>query len=365
VATNEIAFAVPAKLPAYLRRLCISYKSENAKFSDLLMSANTLVREGAEYDNYNGGTFGHHVVVFLHPSFFESHTIKDQERLVKRLTDDLRTIVSGFSNEFISGVSFELIDESDPEYQRSRPINASVDSNYEVLQFWHKNFVRLFISHRDNHKKEAHELRDALEQYGISSFVAHDTIEPMSTWQVEIVKALQTMEVMLCFVTDDFDSSVWTNQEVGFALGRRTPIVSLKLQSKSPPGFIASEQALRGSIAEVSKSAAKVAELIAKKVGHGERIESAILEAFSQSRSFAETEITFDRMVSFVTKLTNAEADSVVKSYNDNTQINSAFYLSKSNRITNYLARATGKSYQIKAGQLVRLRPVDIDDIPF
>ena len=69
----------------------------------------------------------------------------------------------------------------------------------------------------------ARRLGDALCAYGISPFVAHDTIVPMKTWQLEIEKGLETMEVMLAFLTDDFHQSTWTNQEIGYALGKSVP----------------------------------------------------------------------------------------------------------------------------------------------
>ena len=34
--------------------------------------------------------------------------------------------------------------------------------------------------------------------------VAHDTIAPMTEWRLEIMRGLETMEVMLVFLTDDF-----------------------------------------------------------------------------------------------------------------------------------------------------------------
>ena len=91
--------------------------------------------------------------------------------------------------------------------------------------------IRLFISHRDAYKAAAKELAMSLEEYGISAFVAHDTIQPMTTWQHEILKGLQLMEFMLAFITDDFFESPWTNQEIGYALGNSIPIISLKLEN--------------------------------------------------------------------------------------------------------------------------------------
>jgi hypothetical protein len=64
----------------------------------------------------------------------------------------------------------------------------------------------------------------------------------VKTWQQEIEKGLETMEVMLAFITDDFHDSVWTNQEVGYALGKGVPIIPVKFGRNDPDGFIGSKQ---------------------------------------------------------------------------------------------------------------------------
>jgi TIR domain len=130
------------------------------------------------------------------------------------------------------------------------------------LSIWRPGLVRLFISHRDSHKRQATSLADALEPLGISSFVAHETIEPTKEWRREIMNGLETMEIMLVFLTDDFQESPWTNQEVGFALGRGIPIVSLKMAIRDPPGFISHEQALRGHIDNPADSAVRLQKLL-------------------------------------------------------------------------------------------------------
>lgn len=151
-------------------------------------------------------------------------------------------------DETVAGLAQHLKIPFEDERSVSAPaaLNQSMYVDPDKLSIWKRNCLKLFISHRDTHKAEARRLADALEAYGISAFVAHDTIEPMTTWQHEIEKGLQTMEVMLAFVTDDFEKSVWTNQEVGYALGKGAPIIPVKFEHKDPPGFIGSKQALKG-----------------------------------------------------------------------------------------------------------------------
>lgn len=105
------------------------------------------------------------------------------------------------------------------------------------------NAFRLFISHLSKDKLKATRLKDCLASYSISGFVAHEDIHPTLEWQGEIEKALRTMDAFLAVHTPGFSQSIWTQQEVGFAIGRGAKIISLKM-GEDPTGFISKHQAL-------------------------------------------------------------------------------------------------------------------------
>src|SRR5215469_6173452 len=79
---------------------------------------------------------------------------------------------------------------------------------------------RLFISHIAKNKDKATRLRHCLVPYEISGFVAHEDINATLEWQLEIERALYTMDAFLATHTKGFKDSYWAQQEVGFALGR-------------------------------------------------------------------------------------------------------------------------------------------------
>lgn len=133
-----------------------------------------------------------------------------------------------------------------------RPTNAiEKPKENEVTHIWEPEKLRFFISHRDRHKIDAKNLAKELEKYSISSFVAHDSIQAMSTWKHEIMKALQTMDACLCFITSDFYDSEWTNQEVGFALARGIPIYLYSVDKTDPKGFKLDTQAIKTGTIEL------------------------------------------------------------------------------------------------------------------
>jgi hypothetical protein len=122
---------------------------------------------------------------------------------------------------------------------------------------------RLFISHVAVHKDKATRLKSCLIRYGIDGFVAHEDIEPTLEWQSEIENALRTMDAFLAIHTVGFAKSIWTQQEVGYAVGRGVKIISLQM-GEDPTGFISKHQALRRGDRKAEAIAAEIDGILAK-----------------------------------------------------------------------------------------------------
>lgn len=102
---------------------------------------------------------------------------------------------------------------------------------------------RLFISHISKDKLKATRLKECLAPFGIVGFVAHEDIHPTLEWQDEIMRGLNTMDAMVAIHTVGFSQSTYTQQEVGFALGRGVKIISFEM-GEQPTGFISRLQSL-------------------------------------------------------------------------------------------------------------------------
>jgi nucleoside 2-deoxyribosyltransferase len=126
---------------------------------------------------------------------------------------------------------------------RLRGSSATIADSFSDI--WEPQKIRLFISHRDAKKREAKALAESLSSFGISSFVAHDAIEANSSFKEEIIKALRSMDCFLSFITEDYYKSVWTNQEIGFALARNIPFFQYSYDRKDPEGFKSELQAIK------------------------------------------------------------------------------------------------------------------------
>jgi hypothetical protein len=210
-------------------------------------------------------------------------------------------LVDKIGRELQSRYSYEGIDEFLAEFGVSRPQDVTVNSKWiyskaalrgvstdtiiriaEELEIvvpgspgltalpprnWtDTRLFRLFISHVSKDKNIATRLKECLAPHGIAGFVAHEDIHPTLEWQVEIERALKTMDAFIAVHTEGFSKSVWTQQEVGYALGRGSKIVSFKM-GEDPTGFISRQQAL----ARKQRSAEAIAKEIVQLLGDDPR----------------------------------------------------------------------------------------------
>jgi hypothetical protein len=104
--------------------------------------------------------------------------------------------------------------------------------------------LKLFVSHVAASKNDLIKLTDALKPLGISPFLAHEAIKPMNKWHDVLVEALAGMDALLSFHSEGFRASEWCGQEVGFALGRKVPVIPI-MAGELPYGFLGPFQAIK------------------------------------------------------------------------------------------------------------------------
>ena len=165
-----------------------------------------------------------------------------------------RDILSAGSESLVRAIAEEL--DMDDLAKTGRVVNFP--------QVWRESTdFRLFISHISKDKQIAHRLKEALADYGIAGFVAHDDIDPTTAWEREIERGLWTMDAMVAVLTDGFHNSHWCQQEVGFALGRGAKVISFKW-GEDPVGFLSKDQALPRRNRTAEQIAAEIDRLLAK-----------------------------------------------------------------------------------------------------
>ena len=150
---------------------------------------------------------------------------------------------------------------------------------------WRNGYFRLFISHLAEERKFAGEIQQGLLRFGISSFVAHKDIAPTEEWQDKIKSALETCDGMLALLHPGFHESDWTDQEIGYAMGRQLLIVTISF-GIDPYGFIGRFQAMYGNNKSARVLATELFDILRQHRQTRERISQAVVERFSQSNTF-------------------------------------------------------------------------------
>lgn len=152
---------------------------------------------------------------------------------------------------------------------------------------WEKSMFRLFISHLAEHRRFAAALREKLLPLGISAFVAHDDIEPTAEWENEILTALTTCDSLVALLHKDFHDSYWTDQEIGFAMGRGLPTYAVQID-QNPYGFIGRFQAFNGNGKDAPLLAFELFQVYLKGDQTQPRMAEGLVKLFEDSMRFED-----------------------------------------------------------------------------
>lgn len=186
-----------------------------------------------------------------------------------------------------------------------------------IARIWQGDGYRLFLSHKSDDKSEVGKLKKQFAKYGISAFVAHADIEPTQAWQNEIERALRTMDGFAALMTKGFHESNWTDQEVGFALGRGVMVVAVNL-GRNPYGFIGDMQALKTTW---DKAAPAITKLL---IRHDQAMFEPFVQAMRDCGSFDHGNELGEMLPAFHS-LDDDQLQELVDAYNGNNQLYEAY----------------------------------------
>ena len=151
--------------------------------------------------------------------------------------------------------------------------------------------LSVFASHLSDHRKSVGEVGDALHDYGVDLFVAHDKIAFDDDWEAEILKRLRNSHAGVAFLHAGFKASSWCDQEVGWLLGRRVPVASVMFDRNSPYGPLGKRQSLNGDNFEPLGIASEiVTKFIATKPALEHMLINSLVKGIQSSHSYSNTD---------------------------------------------------------------------------
>jgi len=279
---------------------------------ELIENAHAYFDE-TDYDNWNGGTYTWALRLEVPVHVFASAEPRLPE-IEKDVETKLEYLARLYPNDHVREVTVTPLTSDEATLgQRMAP------SEIDVRRLWDDGHVRLFLSHVSKHKSEVSALKNALKDRGISAFVAHEDIEPSLEWQNEISLALRSMHALAALITPDFHNSSWTDQEVGWALGRGVLVLPIRLGT-DPYGFTGKVQAIPGDLKQPVQIANEITRaLLRKSQTHGQMRRSLVL-AFTASDCFATAAMLKDIIVN-IEGITEEERGMLRKACIENSQV--------------------------------------------
>ena len=188
-----------------------------------------------------------------------------------------KEMLSEVSDSILLSIAKEL--KIDHQYQFEE-----VSYSEGELKFWKPGHFKLFISHLASFRETVSFLKESLENYCISSFVAHDDIEPTKEWMTEIEKALFSMDAMIAILMPDFHKSNWTDQEIGIAIGKGKLVIPV-IKGVDPYGFIGKYQGFKANGKTVKDVSAAIFKILCNNEKTNYQIQKVITELFLVSIS--------------------------------------------------------------------------------
>ena len=168
---------------------------------------------------------------------------------------------------------------------------------------WREHYVRVFAGHIHEEAGFVSGVQAELCDYGVDVFVAHNDISPSLQWQAEIEEALGSCQACAVFMHDGFRESAWTDQEVGYAIGRCAKMIPLTF-GNNPHGFLARYQGANCAGRSEAKVACFIFGALLADDATRHRVEDGLLRALVSSPDFTSAERRASRVRDNVTNWT-------------------------------------------------------------
>ena len=299
--------------------------------------------ELTDQDNWNGGTYTYALMLDIPVPLFASVESKLQG-IETGICSKLATICRDLSNDHIGSVTITpLTSKSTSIGPRPKPADV------EVKHIWKDGFFRLFLSHVAAHKIAVAKLKSELQVGGISAFVAHEDIAPSLECKNEIELALRSMHALAALLTPDFHPSNWTDQEVGFALGKGVLVVPVRLGS-DPYGFVGKVQGLSGSLDQPARIASLLSNTLLSHPSTHRHMRKGVASAFAAAESYISA-ISLSKVIASMKDFAEDEKALIQRACKENDQV------FKATGVVSRVCSAIGVPLPNKASER--------DDVPF
>jgi TIR domain len=192
----------------------------------------------------------------------------------------------------------------------------------DVQRIWNDRPYRLFLSHVSADKAFVDFVKHELSIRCIAAFIAHEDIVPSLEWQDELSLALRSMHALAALVTPEFHASQWTDQEVGWALGRGVPVFPVCLNA-TPYGLMGRFQGLPGKTSDPATVADELVKASLRNSQTRSQTRLALVEALERAARFDDAQAIGELLRPDDQYLTH-EIDRILQASETNYQVRGA-----------------------------------------
>lgn len=314
--------------------------------------------EPTDYDNWNNGTtlFWVHINVDI-DTFVK---IRDEIELYEgMILDRIRLVCPSYENEMINTVKISPLADIGNDIVGSNGLKTDIyNIKFDEPIFWKPGYFKLFISHLATFKKNTTALKNTLESYGISCFVAHEDIEPAKEWQMEIERGLFTMDALCALLMPNFKESNWTDQEIGVAIGRNILVIPIR-KGLDPYGFIGKYQGFQAEGKSIGEVAQAIFEILSSNNKTSDNLIIKLSELFLLSNTNDEALLRI-KALKLIKVLSKERVELLHQRITENNNLKAFKVLKEFNE----LGHKYGLS-ELKATDFEKVKPKDFDDLPF
>ena len=300
--------------PETVKQNLIKFFSEkNNSFLVEILQLSKSEIEFISYDNWNEGHYSFCLHLQLPMNVFapNEERINGIEKIVLKA---LNVIFNGISYQSISSVTVKpIVDESHFVNTLDKPTPDDID------RVWGEAPFKVFLSHSSKYKDRVFQLKQELNYYGLSCFVAHEDVEPTLEWEKEIKYALNSTNLLIVLLTPDFHDRLWTDQEVGIALGRNIPLIYVKL-GRDPYGFMGKIQALKGDFEDIINLSINLVRVLLKKPECSELMHESLVVSLEKAYLYDIARKVIAMIVE-TTAFSKAQMQRIKASYLNNSQV--------------------------------------------
>lgn len=177
----------------------------------------------------------------------------------------------------------------------------------------------IFATHLSKYRAFLGEVGTGLAQFGVTLFVAHDSIPVDAPWEKEIVDALNRCHAGAAFIHPGLYDSHYCMQETGWMLGRGIPIARLMF-GDSPKGLLGEKQGKQLAGRSAMEVAAAIMDWSLTHPVLYSQVAASLTIALGDSESYATTDAIWDRLRKVQT-LSNEQMRRVVHAAEANSQV--------------------------------------------